>query len=173
MKLFSSIFLLTLLSCASPKVFVKYDEFKGGKVVKLSQNQLNTPGHGDIYFNLEAIINKKSLELIVIGAVDYEMFGTGNMEINQTDPLSILIDGKKVELKPIMNTHKYSTNMGVMATLHTQTQNYQVTKKQLEQIANGKTVKVKMFSSSHRDGGFVGTFEKRNSLKLKEFLSKL
>lgn len=173
MKFLSLVLLFFIVSCATPGVSVKYDEFKGGEVIALNQNQLDTPGFGDIYFNVEAVKNKKDLKLTVIGAVDYEVQGTANIKINKADPLSIIVDGKRIALKPIKNTYNYTKTMGIAASLHIQRQDYKVTQKQLEQIANGKVVKMKLFCSPHKDGGFVGTFEKRNFDKLKELLSKL
>lgn len=172
-KIIACAIVLMASACATPKVTKKHDVFAGGEVTSLRQNQLNTPGFGDIYFDLESVASSNGKKLQVIGVVDYEAPGDANIKIDKTKDFVIITDNKRIALKPVKDSYDYHKSMGLASPMHVQSMKYEITEEALKIIASSKRVSMKIFAHPHVGGGFEGTFDKRNFDKLNEFLRSL
>ena len=175
MKILGFLMLLALVSCATPGVQKRFDEFAGGEVIDLAHNQLDTPGVGDVYFNAKAVKPKEGATKVeIVGILDYEFASIEPLfTIDQTKDLALIVDGKNVNLKPLANTYNHQRLMGAFNPLHIETQHYTVTMEELKMISEAKEVKMKIFCKTHKDGGVAGSFTPQNFDKVKEFISSL
>jgi hypothetical protein len=165
-----------LTSCATPGIHRKFDEFAGGDVIELKENQLDSPGIGDIYFNAKAFKKKDgtTANIEVTGVVDYEYQSIDPLfVIDKTKDLALIVDGKNLYLKPVADTYNHLRTAGALQPLHIESLKYAVTIDDLKMIAAAKVVKMKVYLKNHREGGISGTFTPENSKQLNSFLASI
>ncbi len=164
--------LFVFIGCATPTLVKKTDPFSGGDVVELKNNQLNTPGLGDIYFDAEAVKTTQGTKIEIIGILDYES-QIKHHTIDVTKEYVVIADGIRIPLKPIVNSYVTTTKTGMFAPKQVAQMKYEISSKSLKSIASAKNVSMKIFTANSNVDGFTGTFEKRNFDKLNEFINSL
>lgn len=167
--------LFILVGCASPGVSRKYDEFEGGDLIKLENNQLDTPGFGDIYFNVQGVRKKDGqVKLEVIGAVDYEWDSLSPLYlIDKTKDLALIVDNENIYLRPVPDSLTHGHLPGVLKPLNVVKLKYMADLAELKKIVAGQVVKMKIYLTNHKNGGFAGKFTPENFNKLKNFLANV
>ena len=175
MKLsFCLLALLFTAACATTSVQKKMDPFSGGEVTSLTHNQLDTPGFGDIYFDVEAIKTSKAVTLKVTGKADYEAQGLDPiLHIDKTKEFVAIADGQRIALKPVNNSYTHVVQTGMSLPLHVEAMNYEISMADLKKISAAKSVSMKLFMTNHREGGLTGNFDAKNMAKLAEFVNSV